>query len=184
MGTRHSSLTAPLARSATVWPHWQVGREQATATPVLGSLLRLGGEGNADALARLVEVAAVAKDDDGLTAELTDPFAEIARNAPDELIVAFKASGEAVSQLALDLLARSLAKAAADHPFPAALKKARAAPDAQLAAFAKGLEEDLQARLAASKDSPDGGTPASAEPLPPARLRSPPPEGAGQPLVR
>jgi D-alanyl-D-alanine carboxypeptidase/D-alanyl-D-alanine-endopeptidase (penicillin-binding protein 4) len=149
----------------------QVGRDQKTATPVLGSVLRLGGEGNTDALARLVEVAAQAKNDDALTAELLDPFSEIARNAPDELIVALKNAGEAIWDPALDLLAKSLAGASADHPFAAVLKRTTAAPDLQLAAFAQTLEDGFEDRVAAERakqPAPDGGiAPAKAEPKQP-----------------
>lgn len=135
----------------------QVGRDLGTGTPVLGSLLRLAGEGNTDALARLVEVAALAKDDDALRAEVADPLVEVARNASDELIVALHAAPDASAQATLDLLAKGLAKETAEHPFPAALAKAEAATDAALAQFAKGLDEGLQARLAAEKAPKDDG---------------------------
>ncbi len=129
----------------------QVGREQGAPTPVLGSLLRLAGEGNTDALGRIVEIAALAKDDDALRAEVGEPLLEVARNASDELIVALHGAPEAAAQATLDLLAKGLARETAEHPFPAALAKAEAATDTALAQFAKGLDEGLQARLAAEK---------------------------------
>ncbi|MBI5544368.1 MAG: D-alanyl-D-alanine carboxypeptidase/D-alanyl-D-alanine-endopeptidase [Deltaproteobacteria bacterium] len=153
----------------------QVGREAGTATPVLGSLLRLAGEGNADALARLVEVAAQARDDEGLRGELVDPVAEIARNAPDELIVAMRGASEPSAQAALDLLAKSLSKVVGEHPFAAAVKRAEAATDPQLAVFARSVGEGLELRLAAEKAAkegqpsvatPDGGPGALLPPAP------------------
>jgi D-alanyl-D-alanine carboxypeptidase/D-alanyl-D-alanine-endopeptidase (penicillin-binding protein 4) len=136
----------------------QVGGDRASPTPVLGSLLRLAGEGNADALARLVEICAAARDDEALRAELLEPLAEVARNAPDELVAALRAAREPVAQAALDVLARSLAKAGDDHPFLPALKRIEIAADAQLSAFVHGLGEDLSARVAAEKaPRPDAG---------------------------
>ncbi|MGC4120201.1 MAG: D-alanyl-D-alanine carboxypeptidase/D-alanyl-D-alanine-endopeptidase [Myxococcales bacterium] len=129
----------------------QIGKEQGTGTPVLGSLLRLAGEGNNDALVRLVEIASLAKDDDALRSEVADPLIEVARNASDELIVALHSAPEVAAQATLDLLAKGLAKEKTEHPFPAALAKAEGATDAALAQFAKGLDEGLQARLAAEK---------------------------------
>ncbi|HEY3451469.1 MAG TPA: D-alanyl-D-alanine carboxypeptidase/D-alanyl-D-alanine-endopeptidase [Myxococcales bacterium] len=133
----------------------RVGKEQGTGTPVLSSILRLAGEGNTDALGRIVEIAAQAKDDEELRAEVAEPLIEVARNASDELIVALHAAPDAAAQATLDLLAKGLSKETAEHPFPAALAKAEAATDAALARFAKGLDEGLQARLAAEKAPKD-----------------------------
>ncbi|MGI5865074.1 MAG: D-alanyl-D-alanine carboxypeptidase/D-alanyl-D-alanine endopeptidase, partial [Myxococcales bacterium] len=44
----------------------QLARDLASATPVLGSLTEVAGEGDADALGRFVEVAALARSDEGL----------------------------------------------------------------------------------------------------------------------
>jgi D-alanyl-D-alanine carboxypeptidase/D-alanyl-D-alanine-endopeptidase (penicillin-binding protein 4) len=133
----------------------QLGREAtATTTPVLASVLRLSGEGNLEALARLLEIAATARDDEGLRAELTDPLTEIARNAPDELISSMRSAQESGAQMALDLLAKGLARSPGEHPFPAALKRAEAAADPALASFAKSLDEGLQVRMAAEKTPP------------------------------
>ncbi len=130
----------------------EVAGKSKGPTPGLAALIRIAGEGNAEALAKLVEVAALAGADEALRDELLDPMAEVARNAPDELIAALRAAREASRAAALDLIAKSLTKAAeADHPFPAAVRRAQEAADPQLAGFAKSLDEALSVRIAAEK---------------------------------
>ncbi|MFN7133548.1 MAG: D-alanyl-D-alanine carboxypeptidase/D-alanyl-D-alanine-endopeptidase, partial [Myxococcales bacterium] len=69
----------------------RVSKEMVLPTPLLGSLARIAAEGNGEALSRMVELAALARQDAGLAGELMDPLTEISRNAPDELIVTLKA---------------------------------------------------------------------------------------------
>ena len=130
----------------------QIARELASSTPVLGSLTAVAAEGDADALGRLVEIAALARGDEGLMKELLEPLAEVARNAPDELIGALYASREVTREAALDVVAKSLSAAGeADHPFPEAVKRSMGSVDPLLADFARHLEEGLSVRIAAEK---------------------------------
>jgi D-alanyl-D-alanine carboxypeptidase/D-alanyl-D-alanine-endopeptidase (penicillin-binding protein 4) len=125
--------------------------------PLLVSIARLAGEGNPEAVERLVEVAALARDDAGLASELLEPLSEVARSAPDELIAALKQAGGAVKEAALDLIARSLSHAAdPEHPFPLAVKRTLGSVDPQMAVFAKALDESLSVRIAAEKAPKQG----------------------------
>lgn len=129
-------------------------------TPLIGSLARLAGEGNAEASERLVEVAALARGDAALEGALLEPMAEVARSAPDELIAALKQAKDAVREAALDLIAKSLHRAANPaHPSPLAVKRTLGSVNPQMAVFAKALDEELSVRIAAEK------APKPAEPL-------------------
>ncbi len=142
----------------------QLARELASSTPVLGSLTAVAGEGDADALGRFVEVAALAKSDEGLLQELLEPLSEVARNAPDELIAALFSTPELTRESALDVLAKSLsASSEPDHPFPTAVKRSAGSVDPQIAEFARHLEQELLSRIvgeksgdAAARDEPAG----------------------------
>lgn len=135
-----------LGRLRQAYAHLKLG------TPLLISLARLAGEGNAEAAERLIEVAAMAREDVALAEVLVEPLAEVARSAPDELIAALKQTRDAVRDPALDLIAKSLHRAADPaHPFPLAVKRTLGSVDPQMAVFAKALDEGLSVRIAAEK---------------------------------
>jgi D-alanyl-D-alanine carboxypeptidase/D-alanyl-D-alanine-endopeptidase (penicillin-binding protein 4) len=131
----------------------EVSRELAAQTPVVPSLLRLAAEGNAEALSRVIEILALSKTDQALMGELLEPLAEVSRNAPEELIVTLRAAREGVRDAALDVIAKSLCRAAeADHPFPLAVRRMQGSRDPALASFARALDEGLSIRIAAEKE--------------------------------
>jgi D-alanyl-D-alanine carboxypeptidase/D-alanyl-D-alanine-endopeptidase (penicillin-binding protein 4) len=125
----------------------QIGRGEAGRIPVLESLAAVAAEGNQEAMALLLEVAAAAGEDEGLQAQLLEPMAEVARSAPEELIATLGAVGEATQEAALELLGRSLAQSEeADHPFDAAVRRSLKSRDPQVAQLAKRLGEVLSVR--------------------------------------
>lgn len=131
-------------------------RELVLPTPLVGSLARIAAEGNDEALTRIVELAAMARQDDLLAAELAESLTEVSRSAPHELIVALKSAQEATREAALDFIASSLSAAGeADHPFPAAVRRTQGSVDPELAAFARELDAALSIRVAAEKAPPD-----------------------------
>jgi D-alanyl-D-alanine carboxypeptidase/D-alanyl-D-alanine-endopeptidase (penicillin-binding protein 4) len=150
----------------------QIARDFASSTPVLGSLTMIAAQGDLEALGRLVEIAAFARGDEGLLAELREPLADVARNAPDELVTALLAAREGTRLDALGALAKSLASAEeSDSPFPEALKRSSASSDPQKAALARQIEQELAARIEAERApralppaGHDGAAPSAAKP--------------------
>jgi D-alanyl-D-alanine carboxypeptidase/D-alanyl-D-alanine-endopeptidase (penicillin-binding protein 4) len=128
-----------------------LAQDPPAPTATLGSLLRLSGEGSADALAKLVEVVAQAKRDEGLRAELLAPLGEVARNAPDELIAVLQTAREETLPAALDVLAAALVLETGEHPLPPAIARAERSADPVRAAFARSLADSLQHRMAAER---------------------------------
>ena len=61
-------------------------RVMGVEVPVVASLLDIAADGNAEALARVLELAPTAKDDPALTRELSDGLEEVSHNAADELL--------------------------------------------------------------------------------------------------
>jgi serine-type D-Ala-D-Ala carboxypeptidase/endopeptidase (penicillin-binding protein 4) len=95
------------------------------ATPVVGSLADLASEGNAEAVARLLEMAPWAAAEAGVAEPYAEALDEVARNAPGEVASALRAAPEAAADAALSALARGLeAPGGAEHPLAAALRKA------------------------------------------------------------
>ena len=132
------------------------GRLRAVAAtlkiPVPGvtSLLELSATGNLEALKRMLEVARASPAEN--QAEMGASLADVARTAPDELLLALKASPEAERQAGTALLAAGLVKVAdAAHPFWPALRKGCGAPDPELSAFCKRLEITLSLKIAEAK---------------------------------
>jgi D-alanyl-D-alanine carboxypeptidase/D-alanyl-D-alanine-endopeptidase (penicillin-binding protein 4) len=118
--------------------------------PVLGSVADLAAEGNPEALARLIEMAPVVVQQKDMVDSFSDTMAEVARTAPEELLVALKSAGPFTGDAALGSLARGLIRAKdKDHPFPGIVRAAAVHPDAAVATFAKGFAPKLDDRLQA-----------------------------------
>ncbi len=122
-------------------------------TPVLPSLLQIAGEGNKEALRRLLKIASWAIEDDSLAQEIIKPFDEVARNTPNELILAFQTVRKETEKAALDFLAKAIIQSAQsqEHPFTNALQKSQKSLNKKLATYAKKLDERLSIRMASEK---------------------------------
>jgi serine-type D-Ala-D-Ala carboxypeptidase/endopeptidase (penicillin-binding protein 4) len=150
----------------------RVAKQLLVETPGVASVLDLAAEGNLDALARAAELSRVVGRDEAARHEMDEGLAEVARAAPDELLLALHKAQPADRDAAVDSLARGLAALAdPDHPFWPALKKAMGAPDPESAAFARQMEGWLSLKIAAEK-APK--TPPGTAPVAPTPVRAPP----------
>ena len=163
----------------------EVARVLSVEVPGVSSMVELAAGGNTEALARVLELAGAAGMDTQAQQEMSEALGEVARTAPEELVVALRAAGAGDRDASTTLLARALVKAGqADHPFWKSLRRTLGATDPQLAAFAKGLDSTLSQKVAEAKAPPKGTdglvpvqvvAPAGAvAPLPPARPGNPP----------
>jgi D-alanyl-D-alanine carboxypeptidase/D-alanyl-D-alanine-endopeptidase (penicillin-binding protein 4) len=130
----------------------QLARELKVELPCVNSLTSLAAEGNGEALARLVELARASNGDAASQKTVAASLADVARTAPDELLVALRAAPSADRDAAVGLLAKGVAEQQdADHPLWPAVRKVMASTDATVAAFGKELEATLSQRMAAEK---------------------------------
>src|SRR5262249_3993955 len=103
---------------------------------------------NPDALQRLIELAPLALAEPEIADAFADAAAEVARTAPEELLIAMKGAAPGPQDAALTAVARGLVRAHdKDHPFPGVVKAALVHPDADVAAFAKAFAPRLDERL-------------------------------------
>ncbi|QSQ10903.1 D-alanyl-D-alanine carboxypeptidase/D-alanyl-D-alanine endopeptidase [Myxococcus landrumensis] len=161
----------------------EVARVLSVEVPGVTSMVELAAAGNTEALARVLELAGATGTDAQAQAELSVALGEVARTAPEALVVALRSALPADRDAATTLLARSLVEAGqGDHPFWKSLRRMLGAADPQVAAFAKGLDSTLSQKVAEAKaprPSEGGGAvqvvaPAGGTPPPP-----PPPRPTG-----
>ncbi len=105
-----------------------VARELSVEVPGVTSMVELAASGNAEALARVVELAGAARGDSKAETELAEAMGEVARTAPEELVVALRESGASEREATVSLLARGLVQVGdAEHPFWKSLRKQQGA---------------------------------------------------------
>ncbi len=130
----------------------EVAKALSVDVPGVASVVELAAAGNLEAIGRLIELSRVGARDEGAAAELADALAEVARIAPDEMLLSLHQSSETDREVALSLLATGIVKSAdAEHPFWPALRKSRGSVDPQVAAFAKQVESALSLKIADAK---------------------------------
>jgi D-alanyl-D-alanine carboxypeptidase/D-alanyl-D-alanine-endopeptidase (penicillin-binding protein 4) len=155
-----------------------VAAELQVEVPGFSSVVELAAGGSADALTRLVELARAVGSDAKAEAELAEALAEVARTAPDELLLVMRGAGAPDKEPAMRLLALGLVKAAdAEHPFWPALRKAMGSLDPATASFAKGTDVYLSQKIAEEK-APKAAA-VVVEPKPPAVEKPAPGERPG-----
>ncbi|NTX06071.1 D-alanyl-D-alanine carboxypeptidase/D-alanyl-D-alanine-endopeptidase [Myxococcus sp. CA051A] len=140
----------------------EVARVLSVEVPGVTSMVELAAGGNTEALARVLELAGATGVDAQAQAEMSVALGEVARTAPEELVVALRASSPADREAASTLLARALVQAGqADHPFWKSLRRLQGAADPQVAAFSKGLDSTLSQKVAEAKAPrpSEGGAP-------------------------
>ena len=127
----------------------QVARKDETSpTPVITSVANLAAEGDARALAELLQTAHLAQGAEGLKAELAETLVEVARTAPTEMLHALTGADPKVGRDALALFVRGLRmekESPGHHPFVRALLSAAKAP----ATAVDGADDPTQAVTAA-----------------------------------
>ena len=130
----------------------QLARELKVELPCLGSLTSLAAEGNGEALSRLVELARASRGDPSAQRTVSSSLADVARTAPDELLVSLRVATSGDRDAALGLLAQGVAQQQdVDHPLWPAVRKMMASTDATVAAFGRELDATLSQRMAAEK---------------------------------
>lgn len=168
----------------------EVAKVLSVEVPGVSSMVELAAGGNAEALARVLELAGASGTDVQAQTEMAEALGEVARTAPEELVVALRAASSGDRDASTTMLARALVQAGqADHPFWKALRRTLGAADPQLAAFAKGLDSALSQKVAEAKAPPKGpaGAPVpSQDALIPVQLvapagKAPPPPRPGSP---
>jgi serine-type D-Ala-D-Ala carboxypeptidase/endopeptidase (penicillin-binding protein 4) len=133
-----------------------VARALSMEVPGVTSMVELAAGGNAEALVRVVELAAASRGDVTAEAELSMALGEVARTAPEELVVALREASGSERDTSVSLLARGLVQSGeAEHPFWKSLRKQLGATDPALAAFARGLDATLSQKVAEAK-APQG----------------------------
>ncbi|MDY7226909.1 D-alanyl-D-alanine carboxypeptidase/D-alanyl-D-alanine endopeptidase [Hyalangium rubrum] len=129
-----------------------VARELAVEVPGVGSMVELAAGGNAEALARVVELAGASRGDMQAEGELAVALGEVARTAPEELVMALREAGVPERDTAVTLLARGLVQAEdAEHPFWKSLRKQLGAADPAQATFVRNLDAALSQKVAEHK---------------------------------
>jgi len=130
----------------------RLARELKEALPCVGSLTSLAAEGNGEALSRLVELARASEGDAPAQRTVSVSLADVARTAPDELLVSLRGASSADRAAAVGLLAQGVAQQQdADHPLWPAVRKVMASTDTSVAAFGRELDATLSQRMAAEK---------------------------------
>lgn len=163
-----------------------VARELSMEVPGVSSLVELAAGGNAEALARVVELAGASTDDADAQATLAEGLGEISRTAPEELLASLRGAAAADLDAATPLLARGLVQAGeADHPFWKALRKSLGATDPALATFARTLDATLSQKVAEQKAPrpTESETPVPAAVVAPASLVPPGPGAQSVPTT-
>jgi len=130
----------------------QLARELKVELPCVNSLTSLAAEGNGEALGRLVELARASNGDAASQRTVAASLADVAKTAPDELLVTLRTASSADRDAAITLLAKGVSEQQdADHPLWPAVRKVMASTEASVAAFGKELEATLSQRMAAEK---------------------------------
>jgi D-alanyl-D-alanine carboxypeptidase/D-alanyl-D-alanine-endopeptidase (penicillin-binding protein 4) len=171
---RRAFLDTVAAESGSFARLRSIGPDLGSPAPVLGSLADLASEGQADALARLVELTPAALADPALGDGVAELWEEVARNAPDAIIRALAAAPPPAADAALGSIARGLARSKEpNQPFPSAVKRAELDADPRVSAYARALDPRFAERLSAAKAVLQSGPPATIGPAPTGRGATP-----------
>ncbi|HYV49365.1 MAG TPA: D-alanyl-D-alanine carboxypeptidase/D-alanyl-D-alanine-endopeptidase [Myxococcaceae bacterium] len=129
-----------------------LARDMNIDVPAVPAVVEVAAQGNAEALAKLLELVRPSSGDAGAEKEVSTALSEVGRTAPDELILALKNAPAADRDAAVAMLAQGLVRAAdADHPFWPALRKSMGAVDVATATFAKQVDAALSLKIAEEK---------------------------------
>ncbi|WP_328707112.1 D-alanyl-D-alanine carboxypeptidase/D-alanyl-D-alanine endopeptidase [Citreicoccus inhibens] len=130
----------------------QVARVLSVEVPGVGSMVELAASGNAEAMSRVVELSAAVGPDADAQRDMSESLGELARTAPEALVGALRTASPADREASTPLLARGIVRTGdAEHPFWKSLRRLVVSPDAQLAAFCKGLDATLAPKIAEAR---------------------------------
>ncbi len=129
-----------------------LSHELAVEVPGFGSVTELAGEGNYEAVQKVLELARFAQDEASGRKEVAEGLSEVARTAPEEIISALKAMAPTDQEAAIGVLGDGLAAAAeAEHPFWPALRKLMGSIEPGMSDFARALDGTLSVRIAQAR---------------------------------
>ena len=144
----------------------EAAKELGVEVPGVSSVVELAAQGQAEAVSRLVELCRAAQGDAAAEREASASMAEVAKTAPQELVVALKAAGNAERTAALSRLADALSQTGgAEHPFWAALRGIENS-GSELAAFAKEVKTSLSAQRVKADPSASPASASAVESVP------------------
>jgi D-alanyl-D-alanine carboxypeptidase/D-alanyl-D-alanine-endopeptidase (penicillin-binding protein 4) len=134
-------------------------RDTVAPAPLLGPLADLASEGDAEAIAQLIELTPAAAADPALADVLAEAWEEVSRDAPDALVRGLALAPQQAADSALSSIARGIARSQQpEHPFPSAVKRGELDATPQVAAFSHALrprfEEELRAAKAVQQAGP------------------------------
>jgi D-alanyl-D-alanine carboxypeptidase/D-alanyl-D-alanine-endopeptidase (penicillin-binding protein 4) len=125
--------------------------DPAAPFPVLPALAALAADGQAEAMARLLELAPILTANDRLAGALGDVLAGVAQSVPRELVDALRAAPAATMEAAAGALAAGVLRAEDDERAFERLLRELAAGEDPATSFARALEARLQAAEAAAR---------------------------------
>ncbi len=157
-----------------VWGRLLAGaRATRRDVPLVGSLVELASSGNADAIARLLELVHASRSDEALAPVWAEQLAVVAHDAPQELVATLARTEPATRDDAVDVLAQGLVRAAQpDAPLWSTLKGLAGAPDPKLVEYARALEVQLSQKIAEAH-APPASPALPLVPTPPASTSAP-----------
>ncbi len=161
-----------------------VGRELALPVPAVSSLLDLAVDGSAEALARLMALAPLARGpqhDEQLEAILSDGLVEVGEASPDEMLAALRAAPAPQAHAAVELTAIGLVQAGSDvgrYPLARVLRLAAGGSGALLPQMEDWLAVLEHRELPAKESAPASPAPAPAATVTAAVVSSAPPAAA------
>jgi D-alanyl-D-alanine carboxypeptidase/D-alanyl-D-alanine-endopeptidase (penicillin-binding protein 4) len=167
-----------------------VGRELSLPVPAVSPLLDMAVDGSAEALARLLALAPLARGaqhDEQLENLLSKGLADVADASADELVAALRAAPAIQSRAAIELVAVGFTAAESDPARSAlsrVLKDARGADAAQAQAWLAALERRPEATPApAGQETPAQAAAAPQPAAPSGHAAGVPAEGAQSPAA-
>jgi D-alanyl-D-alanine carboxypeptidase/D-alanyl-D-alanine-endopeptidase (penicillin-binding protein 4) len=168
-----------------------VGRELSLPVPAVSPLLDMAVDGSAEALARLLALAPLARGaqhDEQLENLLSKGLADVADASADELVAALRAAPAVQSQAAIELVALGFTAAESDparSTLARVLKEGRGADAAQAQAWLTALERRPEAPPAPAppQETPPQVAAAPQAPAPSGHASAAPAEGAQSPAA-
>jgi D-alanyl-D-alanine carboxypeptidase/D-alanyl-D-alanine-endopeptidase (penicillin-binding protein 4) len=128
-----------------------LARTLKVEVPAVGSVVELASQGNQEAISRVLALSPAAQADAEAQDAIAEALSEIARTAPEELVLGLKAASAEDQKAAEALLAQGLGNEGAKHPFWPSVKKLSGSADDATARFAKAREGKLSVAIAEAK---------------------------------
>lgn len=169
-GSVPGMLLEHFAPTPEVWGRLrEAARRVELPMPAVDSLIDFAAAGSQEALVQLLAVAAFDPTDGQVEATIAAGLVEIGRTSPAELLAVLNGATPENRQVAIRLMGRALAReptvvqakgvrpAGGSQTFAAGLSRAAARGDQNLVGFARTLEQELEASVAAASSEASAG---------------------------